>query len=779
MPAKRQTLIDRTRRALLLAVLLPATAGAQTTPPSPAGWLVDYGLAYGERTTRPQPHDAEYILIWMRAATTVDPQFAEAHLWRFDLLDRLGRQREAHSALADYCRSNPSDVRAALQLLERDLAAARTAEERLAICIERLERPHLTRELRSDINRRLGEIHHRQGDRARARKRFVKALALVDLNLPARQGLAIVEDRIEAPATQLQLALMELAASPGSFETRWRIANLLSRNALSHEALTWYALAETAYRAPQPTGTAPVSLLEDWAETLADIGKLKDAVSTCRQAASTAPDDLAVRMRLVEFARQAGDTDLAERESDALAAALRDREAGALQRRDAGYCQSAARFYLDVRDDPARALEFARHADNLAPNLPATKLLLGRALLENGDNETAITALAPLAAADPSAALAFARACRSTGRGADAVSALQAAAQQRYAGPRFRQIQAVLRELHAPPINPPDPGPIRAALAEFNADVLDFPINPENAIAWEVRLHQSAVRLTDPIRADLTLRNRADYPITIGAEWMIPPRIAIVARSLDAAGKARTAYLEPELNQRLVLAPGESTTQTVRLDTVATQALLYHQPQRPVEVEFRFMLNPCILDIDETKVMGLPLPADKNGTMLSYWWELPTPTHNVTRIPVDASPAGIERLSAQLRQGATDQRMAAIATLVALIFERQEAIADAPHTYPAAVVDTDRLTELIRSALRDGDPLVRARAATAFTYLPLDPDTINAAAPLLSDEHPLPRLLACELFAKKQGDVFRPVLTRLARDRDSLVADLARCYLKP
>lgn len=777
-PRTNRALPKRFRTTTLAIILALTTAGQArgqdapaepaasqapdvVAPADPAQWIVDYALTYGQRVTAPSTEDAEYVLVWLDAATRISPGLASAHLWRYDLLHRLGRDDAARAAFADYCRAAPHDVHAAIQRLDMEMAAARTAEERIALCTDRLTDPEIPAELASDIHRRLAEMNFARGDVDAALADARRAAELVPLNLAAQRLLATIEERAGEPRTQVELLVSELSVNPGSLEARQRLADTLAALGMSQDAVKWYDLAQRAFLRQFPERTRPAEMALAEAAARAEAGDVEGAAGLCRSLLAADPANVPAALALIALAHDAERPELAGDLPDVLGRRLHELAPQAAEKQDAVVCAQLAAYHLDVAYDPHRALEFARKAAEAAPDAPAVRALLGRALLEAGQPQEAIDVLGAVARSNQRAAVALATALRSQQRDAEAVEVLHAAATLRCAGRDFRRIRAVLRELHADLPACPDAAPIRALLDRLSPALLDFPANPADSIRYEVALQPATVPLSAPIRAEVALVNKADFTVSLGSGRMASDEIAVSVRNAADPASERVGYLTIGLNEAYLLAPGERTTRLVELDTVSAQALLYRQPQRDLELEFTFTPAPLITTGDQ---LACSLPGI-------------TPLQRrCTRRAVNASPEGLNRLAAQLRTGGEAERLAAIDIMLALVVERTEVLSGKNQPYPMAHVDNDHLLRLLRVALRDRSPLVRARAACALSYTPLDDATIADLAPLLADAHFLPRMFACELFARQQGRVFLPVLTRLADDRDPQVAALARLY---
>jgi hypothetical protein len=473
------------------------------------------------------------------------------------------------------------------------------------------------------------------------------------------------------------------------------------------------------------------------------------------------PANVPASLAMIAIATDAQRSELVNEHKQMLASRLRELEPQAVAQRDEVVCAQIATFHLDVELDPHRALEFARLVAEREPDSPVALALLGRALAETGQPAEAAPVLERVAGSDQRAALSLASVLRSQERIAEAAAALQRAARLRMAGRDYARISAELRELHAEAPQPPDAATMRAVLADLNPALLEFDVNPADALHYEAWLLADKLTLGAPVRAEITLSNTAEFPVSVGQNRMAPAKVAVSMRGSHDSASARIGYLTLDLNERLLLPSGERTSRSVSLDTLPAQALLYRQPQREMEIEFTFTPDP-VLSADGKINCGLA--------------GIDPITRRCTRLAVNASPEGQARLAAQLRTGSEPQRLVAIDIMLALIFERNEVQAGKTQPYPMAHVDAAHLVRLLRVALSDTSPLVRARGLCALSYLPLDEETIGAAAPLLSDRHFLPRLLACELFARQQGALFLPVLERLTADSDPLIARLAGLY---
>ena len=135
-------------------------------------------------------------------------------------------------------------------------------------------------------------------------------------------------------------------------------------------------------------------------------------------------------------------------------------------------------------------------------------------------------------------------------------------------------------------------------------------------------------------------------------------------------------------------------------------------------------------------------------------------------------------MSADLRNPNLADRSRAFDTVAGLLVERLAVMREAVDYTPVRI-DRHRLQEVLLAGLEDADPAVRARTIRALARLPFETQEVQAVAPLLSDPHWLVRLVAVDVLARQQGQVFKRVAEQLAKsDPDALVKELAGLHLE-
>jgi tetratricopeptide (TPR) repeat protein len=736
-------------------------AGAADPPPGQR--LVDRARSFAlSGSSDPTRAEAEYVLCWLQAAARVSPDLADAYLWQFDLLHRLGRIDDARSALTTYCRLEPANVAARLDAVDLEFNARQTLESRQEFCRTVLERSDNAPAVVSDLHRRLAELAHRSGDNELARVHARRAVDALPQNLNAQALLLSLEGRTEDPAARVRLLLNTIAANPARGLPVWELARYLDDLSMHTEAVAWYRWALDHFRRRHPETKPPLEVLLDLASSLCDGGQHDEAFQVCNEVMAADRGLLEAQVLMIRIARLRGLREVAEKQRDMVTSQLLQSEPDVLQREDAVAAARSAWFHIEHTSDAARALRLAAFAAERLPDDPAVQRVLGWAKLNNGDAPAAEAVLAPLAEDDPHAAIGLARARLAQEKKAEAVQVLRQAESVRYSGPAYDQAVELLRELGESPASRPDRSAVRGELDAFDRAVLRFYDEPGKALTLEITPGAGVVSFGDSMRCTFTLTNIGPYPVTLGADGMVDgPQVLVSVKGTWPGAPVADAYLTVSLMRQSLLLPGEAISVREPLALGALDAFLESEPQREITLEFSFVFDPVL---DARSVWTSRLPGVQAEPV------------RITRRPVDATPPGLKNWFAELQSGTEARRCRAAHALAALLGERHRADAGGIG-YTARLIDVAAVREALFRALDDASPLVRAAATDALVLVPLDDTVIGAVAPRLSDGNFLVRMMAVDLLANAQGPVFAPVLDRLARDdADPLVRQLCRLY---
>jgi len=766
-PSLPDTIVRRNAWALtVMSALLPVLMAPNPAPAEPAppgAWLLNRGRTIGLDAQQPTVDNAEHVLVWMEAAVRVNPDLAEAYLWQYDLLNRLSRPEAAMAALASYCKLNPEDISARLDSIDWKFERCQSVEARLALCAKAMATAAGSPPLRSDLHRRMAELHMRSGDREQALTHATKALEAFTGNVAANLLLVELADERNRRASQVRMLLAVIATSPGQVEQMWELARLLDDLSLHAEAAKWYERLVALIGRRQADASVPVHLLTDLAVSHADDGRYEQALEVGERAIGIDSDSVEAGFLLVDVARRAGRVEVANHHLDVLKTRFGGVEPTSLGQKDLARACSIAWYYLRYEPDSDRALQFASRARELAPEEPDVQVAYGLAKLAAGQSDEVASILRPWADDNQWAAAGLGEALLAEGNTEQAIQALRAGEALRHSGRAYERITNVLAAQGHEPTPIPHHAAVIDALRSFDERVLSFVDRPADVLRLEVTVPGNEWAYGDPWVCELCLRNTGPFPIYIGQGEMVAAELLVSVRWGDEPEQQLVNYLPLSLALRPVLAPGDCITRKQTLDIGPAAKLAASEPQREFTLDFSFLFDP---------VIGL------GSKWVSAVRDFPPSTVRVRRIAVDASRTGRPTLLSSAQQGEETERIRAVRTLAALIAER-EAARKTPPTYFAHRVDEMKLRRFFLSALGDPTPVVRAAALDSARTIELGPKVLQHAAPLLSDDAWLVRLLALDLLSETQGRAFQPVLERSSvGDPDGLVRRFAALRLK-
>lgn len=762
--AKRLARLTARIIALLLitSAALPQYALAQAASRSEARWLMDHALRLANSVQDLSDSDLQYVSIWLTAATTLDPNLADAYLWRHELLAQTDNPVDALANLDNYCRLKPNDIGANLQRVEIIVSRAQTTEKRIEACEQLLNQPGLSPVVTSDLHRQLAEFHYVTGDFQVAVQHARDALADYPYNVSAEAALAEIEGRSQQPAVALQLLARRIAANPLDLDATWRIAQLLEQNNLPTEAAQWYENTLDVAQRLTPGAEPPLSLQVDLARALLAAKQYEPCFNRCAQILKSDPWRYDAALLQLEAARLMESDEQFQQTLKKTIEQYESVESQAIRSKDWVTCSRIAWLAIDLDPKPQRALRFAQLAKKFNPDSIITHRISGWAELISGSPEQAVTILAPLADRDPLAALGLARAHLALSDRPAAFTAITIATRAQLTPIVRNRVAETLKQLGQEFPAIPDNTVLHQALSAVDRRALTFFDDPTQALRFEVTTDANRIEFDDEFVVTARLTNVADYPIFLGPGQMVLPRVAVSGRDSTHRGPFFDHFMNIDLLGRPVLLPGQTVSETKVITVGAGRFLANRQPQREFDLIFNFVLDP-VITADGPPISRIAIPPV----------DIQRP-----RPPMDATLPGLARLAQAIHEGDTPQRIRAVRSVIALLVERRASMVSRAD-YRAESLDPKMLESLIIRAFRDPQPLVRANALFGWTRLQLNDSITQAAAPLISDPHWLVRLVAIEVFSKNQGPRFASVLSdRAENDDHPLVTRLAKLYLK-
>lgn len=742
----------------MAAALLLAVPAAAATPSirSTAEWLVDLGRDYAlsEQVTG-SDDDGLIILSYMQAAARIDETHADAYLWQYDMLKALGRRSEARAALQRYVELRPSDVSARLLWLGLSLDDLQTAEERTAFCRELLTENDLPAEIQSELQLQLAHICFGRMDEGGGSAALAAALAADPHNVVARRLLAQGADGQDASALPVSQMLTSLELNPLQPELVWAVGQQLDAVGLHERALAWYNRSiEQFQRVDERYEPTPQMLLE-MATALASAGRAEEALAASRKVVNADPTSPSARLSLVQIAQKLKRAELAAEQLSRARELYEQSAAGLEAAADGARAAELTLFYAYYDPQPARASYWADLAAQWAPDLPLTKVAGGLAALVQGRPEQAIEALKPYGAASQLGAIGLARALIATDRKPDAIEVLRAAADLRRCGASFDEIVSLLAGCgQTLPPHPAAATTVRDVEA-FDPQLFDLALSTRSCIKPVLFFEDTELTVAEPWRCRLTLTNGGPAAIHLGPGGLLSGQVLLAVRTAGDRERAFPAHLWLSADLAPVLRPGQSLELVQTIDIGPLRRELFCLPQTVQRIELTGIIDAV---------------RDPAGQWVPSASGRPIPAAKATRVRVAAEPSDVARLTSGLRAEDAAVRIESAMTLAALVIEQQNADA-ASVGYERAPVDAPAVVAaLLRQAIGDPMPHVRARLLDALRWYRLPPGHISALAGLLSDRAWLVRMTACSVLAEQQRHRFLPVLEGLSNsDPDPLL----------
>lgn len=733
-------------------------AGAYPTDPAMGPWLVDLARHQGHLKGRTDARsNALHVLALLRAAARVSPNCADAYKWLYDIEQRMGRAEKAEDALANYVRLRKDDDAAAIALFRMRIEELQTTEKRAALAEAELKRKGLSRPYQSELNFWLARHHYERGERDEAAKHVERALLMNPMNIEARELAYKLFGETQPELQRVEMALQLIAANPSQANLIWDLAQYLDTLGMHKRAQEWYNRAIEIHGRAN-ADPVPADYWQQLAESYLASNDYKDAIDAAGQAIELDKSVTAARLLRARAYRATGETAKADADIQAVADFYKSQLDTVRQEKQTGQAAEIAWFFSLFKPDPQIADQMSEIAMTPFHPSPKAQVARGYALYVNNKTTAAVDTLKPLAKTDPFAAYELAKIQIAQGKRDDALKTLTAAVDLESTGLAHQMITELITDQHGRLPAKPIDTKIIASLDKFRRDVFDYHKRPADFLRFTIKPDSNVYQPAAPIRATFRMENIGAFPITFGEGFMARPLVSVTAKLGGEGGKTFENYLTVLMSARPTLLPGDALEESVTLDIGDVRNYLNEHIDRPVPIELTAMFDP-IWD---------------GNTMRPGLGTISAGPFNAVRSPLDASPAGVNKLIANA--GSTDRatRMAAADQIGALLATINAA---SDQTQVPAELKT-RLNDTLAKLLTDAAWQVKSHALVAAGWSPLSEQTTTAAAPQVRATEPLVKLLAVRLFAEQHGSKFRKVLEELCTsDRDESVRLLAASYL--
>jgi tetratricopeptide (TPR) repeat protein len=735
----------------------PSVAKARIDADSPGelgAWLLNLARHQGHLVGRRDPRSASlHVLALLEAATTVDPNCAEAYYWLYDIQHRLGQSEKAAASLARYVELTPADDAARARSFELALEEKQTAEQRFQFVQDALKSGPLTPPYESELRYRLAKFHYEKRDSEKAGRQIEDALRLNPMNIAARELAYEMYGETEADLQRVEMALQLISINPTQARLIWGLGEFLDRLSLHRQAQEWFNRAIAVHRSSENTAI-PASFWHTLAMSYVASEDWDKARTAADEAIKADPNLQVARLLRSNALAKLGKAAESRADLDAVAKAYESRFEEVIAGKSADEAAEMAWFYCYHKPDKDRALKLADVADSGPNPPPLARLAHAYALRANGKTDDAVAILQTLAGTDQMAALELAKIYADRSKKADAIGLLLKAAALQHSGIAFNLIKEQLGRLGETPPEPPVRPKIGAALERFHRDIFDFPRRPGDFLKFTMRLKEVSLPPLGPIDVVFRMENAAPFSITFGEGFMVRPLVALSAKVGGAQPVEFKDYLEVLLNSRSMLLPGDALEKTLAVDVGPFREHLIKSAATTLPIELTAMLDPVFRSGALTQgpgtIVAAPIAFERKG--------------------LDASPGAVGDLIKQAGAAESGQRIDAAEKIGALLAASEKS------QLPG--LPADELRAALARLVADKDWRVRAHAMAAASWSRMDAGLTAAAAPAVRDERPVVKLLAVRLFADQHGEKFRAVLEQLSQtDPTHFVRMIALSYL--
>jgi len=747
-----------------------AGAGEAVSRPADAGALEAPAVAALNHSARSLGHlgidsvvgGAARIRVLLEAAERLRPDDLRTSRQLVDLYEGLGDLKAAASAAERYVRARPGDHAMAVRWMRLAQAHLDRADERIDLLKGFAAREALGPGTRAAAAAALCGVYFGQGERSLAASACRQALELDPCQAEALRAQATLTKNA-APADVFRRVSKGLQAACRNLGGLWRLAQMLQGAGGHAEALRLYEHAYAILRQKPPSPAVAETLVVDYVNAMLDAGQARQAVDFFRPLLAEYGHSLALRALMAEACTLLGDDEQTRSHvefMDRVYARLTEGRA----KPTSDQAAELAWFNLRYNSRPKVALEWAKAAAISAADDPYVQRVLGAAELATGHVQAGVKRLGAVAAEDPYAAALLARRSIAEGEPAEAAKTVRKAADNPRTGPAWRELAAVARELKLdlPAVDYAEN--LKRALAEVPDWVFEMGRWPERFVRVKLVGPDRPPLPGEPVAVTVELNNIGPRPVALGPEGLFAPVVSL-SLTAEGPGKVELPALTPvPLPAPRYLPPGQTVSETVRVDVGRAEKLLMAEPLAEMKLTLSGVLDPL----------------ERDGEMTSSVPTVPIVPITITRPALfdvsegeRAARLALGYIVRDLRQGDLPAKLRAARQTAALLgYVRKVERKQAKPIHPG-VLTKPVLLSMTRAFLRAESPLVRAEMLAALRHVDLDASVIALMGPRVNDESALVRMRLIELLAGKRTAGHETLLRLYARDTDAGVREMA------
>jgi tetratricopeptide (TPR) repeat protein len=537
----------------------------------------------------------------------------------------------AMDTLRQLVAKDPSSQTAQIQLIDLYLSSLQTADAKVDYLKKLLDVQSIPEPVRSHVALRLARLYTERSQSDQALNMLSQAVRLNAQNLPALQMRYQMLQANGSPLERAKVLMAMLRANPAQPATAAALADEVAGVGLMDDSLGWYGVALNVYnrmgQLPPPhtainyaaelfiSGQSPAAIgwvtqLLQFDPTNVDAWFLrlviersngnKELYDKARQEAL-----VALNNRLQMARQAAGHKDATTRPvdspgevtiADVTAEAKTIMQEQTPQEIRSAYTMSLidlAWFEAYFNEQPALVRKLLEPLKLL---LPADNVTLARlegwALLLEGKKDEAKVKLSAVSDHDPLAALGLIRLADKNAAGEQSAGAIvRRIFNDNPSGVLGALLWGELRSKGAQLIQSQQALGIKMELEKFPSDWLKIIDSPDGFYVLRAMPAQVSHQFGEPMFAQITLRNISNYPLTVSPDGVIRPDLWIDAQLRGAAQQGVPPVFD-RFAQQILLLPGQSMTQTVRMDQGALDQMFASNPSISVQVYATVMTNP-------------------------------------------------------------------------------------------------------------------------------------------------------------------------------------------
>lgn len=525
---------------------------------------------------------------------------------------------------------DPASQTAQIQLIDLYQSSLQTAEARMDHLKNLLGVQAIPEPVRSHVALRLARLYMERSQAEQALNMLSQAVRLNPQNLSALQMRYQMLQSSGSPLERSTVLMAMLRANPAQPAVAATLANETAQVGLVDDSLSWYGVALNVYN--RLGQLPPAQTAVDYAAELFISGQSPAAIGWVTQLLQMDPTNVDAWFLRLVIERGNGNKDLYDKAKHDALVALTNRlqmarqaaghkdaatqpietpgeasipdvtaEVKAINEKTAQEIRSAytmslidlAWFEAYFNEQPAQVRKLL---DSLKLLLPADNLTLARlegwAMLLEGKKDEAKVKLSAVSDRDPLGALGLIRLADKNAAGEQSAGAIgRRIFNDNPSGVLGALLWGELNSHGVQVILSQQAVGIKMELEKFPTDWLKIIDSPDGFYVLRAVPQQVSHQFGEPMFAQITLRNISNYPLTVSPDGVIRPDLWIDAQLRGAAQQGVPPVFD-RLAQQILLPPGQSMSQIVRVDQGALDQLFASNPSISVQVYATLMTNP-------------------------------------------------------------------------------------------------------------------------------------------------------------------------------------------